>query len=228
MGEKMEITRPYCCNELKKMDVMDSAGKKIGRIDEMTFTFDGELKFSHIILAGPVWEEVLETLRLRPDRNPVFDSSAISKVDKHIHLKTTANRLSTTMDKDAIPDDEIRFSEIKKLDIIDKDDVIVGRATDVDFDVDGCASIIAGGGFIEEKLEAVGLKDDVDVIVPCDVIVSVDESIRISVSRNDLETTLDGILEEKAKEIQEARAAAKQRHDARRERVYAFWPYSSR
>lgn len=207
---------------------MDSVGKKIGQIDEMTFTFDGELKFSHFILAGPVWEEVLEAIKLKPDQDPVFDSSAISKVDRHIHLETTANRLSTTLEKGAISDDEIRLSELEKLDIIDKNDVKVGRAIDVDFDVDGCASIIAGGGFVEEKLEAVGLKDDVDVIVPCDVIVSVDDSIRTSVSRDELETTLDGILKEKAKEIQDARAAAKQRHDTRRERVYAFWPYSSK
>ena len=52
----MEITRPYCFNELKKKTVTDSAGKKIGQISDLTFILDGELKLAHLILAGPLWE----------------------------------------------------------------------------------------------------------------------------------------------------------------------------
>ncbi|MFW9962974.1 MAG: PRC-barrel domain-containing protein [Candidatus Sifarchaeia archaeon] len=37
----MEVTRPFCCNDLKKKTVLDSAGKKIGKISDLTFTFDG-------------------------------------------------------------------------------------------------------------------------------------------------------------------------------------------
>ncbi|MHA2379227.1 MAG: PRC-barrel domain-containing protein [Candidatus Thorarchaeota archaeon] len=224
----MEIREPFCCKMLKDKDVLDSSGRKIGRIDDLTFSFDGELRFSHFMMAGSMWHEFLEALNLRPDHDHVFDSTVIKKVNTHIHLDTTANDLVTTEEKAVVSDDELRFSELEALDIIDKDNVKVGRAIDVDFDVDGRASIITGGGFIEEKLEAIGLKEDVDIIVPSEVITSIDDSIRLSVSKDELETTLDGILREKAIEIQNARRAAKSHSSATRERVYAFWPYSSK
>ncbi|MHA2376186.1 MAG: hypothetical protein ACXAB9_08455 [Candidatus Thorarchaeota archaeon] len=211
---------------MKKKNVVDSTGKKIGHISDLTFTFDEELKIAHFILAGTLWEEFLEAVHLKPDEDRIFNSSVIKKVDKHIHLDTTANSLVTTMDKEAIPNDEIRFSELEKLDIIDKNNVKVGRAIDVDFDADGRASIMAGDGFLAEKLEAIGLKDDVDIIVPYNVIISVGETIQLSVSKDELDTTLDGILKEKAKEIQEQRRAASSRDTTRKARVYPFWPYT--
>jgi sporulation protein YlmC with PRC-barrel domain len=213
---------------LKDKDVLDSSGRKIGKVDDFTFLFDGELKFSRFTMAGSLWQEFLEALNLKPDHAHVFDSAVIKKVDAHIHLDTTANDLTAVEEGAALLDDEIRFSELEALDIIDKDDVRVGRAIDVDFDVDGRASIIAGGGFIEEKLEAVGLKEDVDIIVPSDVITSIDDSIRLSVSKDELETTLDGTLRERAIEIRNAREAAKSHSRPSRERVYAFWPYTSK
>jgi sporulation protein YlmC with PRC-barrel domain len=224
----MKVARPYCCNELKKKAVMDAAGKKIGQISDLTFTFDGDLKLAHLLLAGPVWEEFLETIRLKSGHIYKIRSSAIKKVDEHIHLDMTANHLATTLDKDTFSDHEVRFSELEKLDIIDKDCIRIGRAIDVDIDADGGISIIVGGGFIEEKLEAIGLRDDVDIIVPSTVISSIDDSIQLSVSKDELDTSLNGILKEKAIAIQQARNAAKDHRSRRKERVVAFWPYVSK
>ncbi|MHA2374062.1 MAG: PRC-barrel domain-containing protein [Candidatus Thorarchaeota archaeon] len=179
---------------MKKKNVVDSTGKKIGHISDLTFTFDEELKIAHFILAGTLWEEFLEAVHLKPDEDRIFNSSVIKKVDKHIHLDTTANSLVTTMDKEV--------------------------------DADGRASIMAGDGFLAEKLEAIGLKDDVDIIVPYNVITSIGETIQLSVSKDELDTTLDGILREKAKEIQEQRRAASSRDTTRKARVYPFWPYT--
>jgi sporulation protein YlmC with PRC-barrel domain len=151
----MEITKPYCCNELKNKTIMDSAGKKIGHISDLTFKLDKELKISHFILSGPVWEEFLETIHLKSDRNHVFDQSVIKKIDQHIHLDITGDDLLTTMSKNTISDDEVKFSELEKLDIFDKDHVKIGRAIDVDLDIDNRVAIIVGGGFVEEKLEAI-------------------------------------------------------------------------
>ncbi|MHA2043015.1 MAG: hypothetical protein ACW975_14270 [Candidatus Thorarchaeota archaeon] len=92
-------------------------------------------------------------------------------------------------------------------------------------ELDGRTALIAGGGFIEEKLEAIGLKDDVDIIVPFEVIVSIDESIKLSVSKDELNATLDGILREKALEIKRQRQAAGDLYHAKKQRVRAYWPY---
>jgi sporulation protein YlmC with PRC-barrel domain len=188
------------------MDVMDTSGKKIGKISDLTFTFDGSLKLKHFILAGSRIEEFLEAINLIPDEDPVFESSLIKKIDTHIHLDTSMNGLKDF--HGTISNDEIKFSDLQKLEIVDKDGVKVGSAINVDFDLDGRTALIAGGGFLEEKLESFGLKEDVDIIVPSEVIVSIDESIRLSVSKDELETSLDGILRERAIEIKNQREAA--------------------
>ncbi|MHA1924667.1 MAG: hypothetical protein ACXABV_13995 [Candidatus Thorarchaeota archaeon] len=219
----MEPSKSVCCKEIKKMDVMDTSGKKIGRILDLTFTYDGSLKLAHFILGGSRTEEFLEAIKLKPDEDPVFDSTLIKKVDDHIHLDTTTTSLKAA--HDTISDDEIKFSDLQKLDILDKDNVKVGRAIDVDFELDGRTALIAGGGLIEEKLEAIGLKDDVDIIVPFEVIDSIDESIRLSVSKDELDASLDGILRERAIEIKKQRQAAAGLQRAKKQRVRAYWPY---
>ena len=221
----MEITQPYCCKELKKKTIMDSTGKRIGHISDLTFVFDKELNIVHFLLSGPLWEEFLETIHLKPDRNHVFDSSVIKKIDQHIHLDISGDQLLTTLNKNKISDDEVKFSELEKLDIFDKDQVKIGRAIDVDLDVDGRVSIIVGGGFVEEKLEAIGLKDDIDIIVPSNVISSIHDSIQLSVSKDELDTTLNGILKEKANEIKNQREAAAAHSRGKKVRVPVFWRY---
>lgn len=202
---------------------MDTSGKKIGRIIDLTFTFDESLKLTHFILGGSKWEELLETIRLKPDEDPVFDSTLIKNVDDHIHLETTANGL--ILAQSPISEEEIKFSELQRLDILDKNNIKVGRAINVDFDLDGRTALIVGGDFIEEKLESVGLKEDVDIIVPFEVIVSIDESIKLSVSKEELDVSLDGILREKALEINKLRQDADDLYHAKKQRVHAYWPY---
>ena len=82
----MKLAQSLCCREMKKIDVVDSSGSKVGHVGDMTFTFDKGLKLSKFILAGPRFEEFLESIKVKPDRDPVFDSSLITKVDEKIHL----------------------------------------------------------------------------------------------------------------------------------------------
>jgi len=219
----MKLSKPVCCQEIKKMDVMDASGNKIGKISNLTFTFDGSLKLKHFILGGSRMEEFLEAINLKPDVDPVFESTVIKKIDTHIHLDTSVNGLRNF--HDTISDDEIKFSDLQKLEIVDKDGTKVGRAINVDFDVDGRTALIAGEGLLEEKLEDFGLKEDVDIIVPFQVIVSIDESIRLSVSKDELDASLDGILKERANEIKYQREAAAAHSHGKKVRVPAHWRY---
>jgi sporulation protein YlmC with PRC-barrel domain len=187
----MKVEQSICVNELKKADVLDSSGRKIGRIGDLTFKFDGQLQLSKFILAGPRWEELLESLRIKKDRDPVFDSSKIKKLGNTVHLDTSVNDLKTTLDKDSIPKGDIRYSVLQKMEIIDSHGKKVGHAIDVDFDTTGSVSMMVGGGFIEEKLEALGLKADVDIIVPGDVISSITDKIHLRVSEDELEKTME-------------------------------------
>ncbi len=190
----VDVKKPMNCKQLRNCDVVDSSGAKVGRINDLTFTFDGKLKLSQFILAGSKWEEFLESAKIRPDKDPVLDASIIRMIGDEVHLNTNVNSLKTTLDEGAIQPDEIRWSDLTKLDIVDKDDIKVGRAVDVDFDTDS-TSLIVGGGFIEETLESVGLKADVDILVPGSVITSVGDKVQLSVSKEDLRLTMDKALE---------------------------------
>ncbi|MFW9907304.1 MAG: PRC-barrel domain-containing protein [Candidatus Thorarchaeota archaeon] len=202
------MVRSFCCNEIMNMDVLDSKGKKIGHVGEVSFTFNKMLKISRFTIEGPVWTKFLESLHIKDNQHRVFASSIIGKIDKHIHLTVAAEDFPSLEDKTTIPDDELRFSDLERLDIMDMNGIKVGHAIDVDIGTDGCASLIAGGGFFEEKLESIGLKNDVDIIIPCDAITSFDDTIRLSVPKDELDTTMDGILKEKKLEIQKQREAA--------------------
>ncbi|MBN2228285.1 MAG: PRC-barrel domain-containing protein [Candidatus Thorarchaeota archaeon] len=193
----MKMERSICCKEIMKADVLDSKGLKIGNIGDLTFTFDGNLKISKFILAGPRWEELLESLKIREDRDPVFDSTLIKRIDTNVHLDTSVNSLKTTLDKGAISEDEIRYSTLEKTKIVDKDGHNIGHVIDIDFDMDGSVSMIVGGGFIEEKLEALGLKTDVDIIVPGNTIDSIKDEIHLNVSKDDLDTTMEDAVKSK-------------------------------
>ncbi len=191
----MDITKSLNCRELRDCDVVDSSGQKVGHINDMTFTFDGQLKLEQFILAGSDWEEFLESIKMKPDKDPLFDASMIRRIGDKVQLKSNVNALKTTLDKGAIPKGEIRWSELSKKHIVDKDDVAVGKAVDIDFDIDGTAALTVGGGVVEETLERIGLKDDIDIIVPAETIESIAEKIKLNVSKDELKLTMDEALE---------------------------------
>ncbi len=211
----MDVTKSMNCKELRNCDVVDSSGEKVGKINDLTFVFEGALVLKQFILAGSKWEEFLESAKFRPDKDPVLDASLISRIGDKVQLNTNVNSLKTTLDKGAIEMGEIRWSELTKMDIFDKDEVKIGRAVDVDFDTDGTACLIVGGGLVEETLESVGLKTDVDILVPSGHLVAIrDNKIVLDVSKDDLKLTMDKALENpevrKAKELPaDKRAAAK-------------------
>ncbi|MGY5872965.1 MAG: PRC-barrel domain-containing protein [Candidatus Thorarchaeota archaeon] len=212
----MDVTRSINCNELRNCDVVDSSGERVGRIDDVTFTFDGSLKLKQFILAGSRWEELLESAKIKPDKDHLLDADLITRIGDRVQLSTNVNSLKTTLDAGAISADEIRWSDLTKMDIYDHDDVKVGRAVDIDFDLDGSASLIVGGGMIEEALESVGLKSDIDIIVPAKAIASMSDKIKLTVSKDDLKLTMAKALEnpevKKARDLPaDKRAAAKVR-----------------
>ncbi|MFW9931764.1 MAG: PRC-barrel domain-containing protein [Candidatus Thorarchaeota archaeon] len=218
----MEINQSICCRKLKRADVLDLKEKKIGHIGDMVFKFDGELKLSKFVLSGPLSEELMEVLRIKKDSDPIFDASMIKRLGEKVQLTAEKSSLKTTRDKDAIGANEIRFSNLEKLEIIDKHGEKVGKAIDVDFDKEGTASLIVGGGFFEEKLEAIGFKKDVDIIVPSEVIAKIDNKICLKVAKEDLALTMEEEL--KMSSAKKARSDIVVHRDVSRVRLFSHRP----
>jgi len=220
----MEISGSVKCIDLKKKDVVDSTGRKIGHIGDLTFTFDRALKLSQFVLAGPAWEEFLESVKVRPDRDPVFNASLIKKMGDKVYLDTTANSLKTTLDKGTIRSGEIRLSKLEKLEIIDKEGAKVGHTVDVHFDSDGSASLIVGGSFIEEHLESAGIKRDIDIIVPATAIASIGDKVKLLVSKEVLGKTVSDALKRKEPEAKKAKEAKDVQRDVTKVRLFTQRP----
>ena len=191
----VDVAKPMNCSKLRDCDVVDSDGERVGKINDLTFTFDGALKLSQFILGGSRWEELLESIKLKPDKDPVLDANLIEVMGDTVRLNANVNSLKTTLDEGAIELGELRWSKLTKMDIVDKDDVKVGRAVDVDFDTDGTACLIVGGGLIEETLEDVGLKSDVDILLPSGHITAIRDVIVLDVSKDDLKLTMTDAFE---------------------------------
>ncbi len=106
------------------------------------------------------------------------------------------------------------------MDIIDSKGVKIGQAVDIDFDKDGSAALTVGGGFIEEKLEAIGLLDDIDIIIPAKVIQSISKRIILNISRGDLKDNLDRALEDsELREYREGRIADREAEKLKESRI---------
>lgn len=220
----MEISGSVKCSELRKKDVVDSTGRKVGHIGDLTFTFDKALKLSQFVLAGPAWEELLESAKIISDRDPVFNASLIKKMGDKVYLDTNANSLKTTLDKGAVRSSEIRLSKLEKLEIIDKDGAKVGHTVDVHFDTDGSASLIVGGSFIEEHLESAGIKRDIDIIVPATTIASITDKVKLMVSKEVLSKTVTDALKRKEPAAKKAKETKDVQRDVTKVRLFTQRP----
>lgn len=221
----MELSRSINCKELMKLDVVDADGKEVGRIGDITFTFDKKLTMKQFILEGSRIEEFLEMIRVKPDIDPVFDASLIAKISDKIYLNTTVETLKNKLDEGAISEEEIPLTVLEKFDIIDKEGVKVGNAIDVDFNDDGSAWLTVGGGFIEETLEGLGLKSDVDIIVPANAIDEIIDVIRLGVSKDSLAKTLKSAVDEQNEQIQQARREKEVQHQITKVRLFNLRPF---
>ncbi|MFW9992410.1 MAG: PRC-barrel domain-containing protein [Candidatus Odinarchaeota archaeon] len=92
--------------------------------------------------------------------------------------------------------ESLSFTQLKKKQVVDKDGVTVGKnLIDVVFSPSLVMShLIAGGGFLEETLEKVRLKDDIDPIFSFKHhIAEIKKNIKLTVKKDDVPALLKGI-----------------------------------
>ena len=93
--------------------------------------------------------------------------------------------------------DDCLFSYLNNFKVVDKNGEGIGHVGDVLLGKDdlNISSLIVHGSFLEEKLEDLGVKEDIDPIVPVNLIDDVDlknTTIKLSEEKSKLETTTKG------------------------------------
>jgi sporulation protein YlmC with PRC-barrel domain len=184
-----------CCklkfSDIKNKDVTDASGEKVGRVVDFIVRFtDNRIDLKSVVLGGGRIEELLESLGLRADKDPVFQLDCIDSISDIVHLKVDVNTLKTTLDPSAMEAGDMKMSELAKLRVVDSDGFKVGNVMDVWFDDNTKPWLVIGGGFLEETLEKLGAQPDIDLLLPEEFISEIREKeICLKWTRFQLEAT---------------------------------------
>jgi len=196
-------------SEVSGAEIQDVDGKKVGKLLDAVFKKvpDAGLDLTKFTVGGGFLEEFLEDIGLKPDIDPVFDVDIIQSISpKRIKLKVPKSELkSTHIHDDAIHEDEIKLSQLSKLDLIDSTQTKLGNIIDIKFDT-GHFKFICGDGFFTELLEDVGLKADIDFVVSPSAIETIsDNHVVLSKSRSELRDIFaDNLLPQYKKQAAQA------------------------
>ena len=154
-------------SQLKDKKVIDSKNHEAGEVIDFVITFtDNKIALKSIVLGGGRIEEFMESIGLRPDKDPVFQIDCISQITEDVVLITDVDSLKTTLDEGTITEHDMLLSKLSKLPIIGSDGMKVGRVIDIWFDINGEPWLVAGGGAFEEILERIGIQPDLDLLIP--------------------------------------------------------------
>ncbi len=104
------------------------------------------------------------------------------------------------------------FSELKKKKVRDADGFTVGNVVDIEFDENGDEWFVLGGGFVEETLEMLHIRPDIDLLVPTEWIETIgDKEIVLKLTRFQLTATCEEHWQREKEEF--VRAATKAAFD---------------
>jgi sporulation protein YlmC with PRC-barrel domain len=176
---------------MRKKTIYCSEGNKVGTIIDVVFT--PELKLHSFIVGGSLWEELREQLGFIDDIDPVIPVDNVKEILKDkIVLRVPKKELKHKLQKDVFPENAITYSYLKRKDIIDQKGKIIGRIVNLIFVPCGEAIFVLGGSMFKEFVEKLGLKQNIDLLLPLDLIKDIsDKGITLTKNREQLEATID-------------------------------------
>jgi len=186
-----------CCelkfSEIRNKDVIDSDGDKVGEVMDWIFGCgENVLDLKYLVIGGGRVEEFLESIRARPDIDPVVRLEDVDSISDTVHLKVDSETLKKTLDPGVLAETYITFSKLSDVKVVDSDGIKVGFVIDIWFDKDNVMWLVLGGGFFEELLERLKAQPDIDLLVPPYFIETIDHNeIRLNISKFQLESTCE-------------------------------------
>jgi sporulation protein YlmC with PRC-barrel domain len=210
-----------CYNEnfsdLKNKEVLDSKGKKLGKVIDFIVRFEeNRIVLKSVILGGSRIEEFLESIGAKPDIDPLFQLDCIDRIEENIILSVEGESLKTTLDSSAIKSGDIKLSELSKYKIIDADGFDIGKVINIWFDSADELWLVLGGSFVEEALEKLHIQPDIDLLIPQQDIKAIeDKAIHLKLTKFQLSSTCSDAYEKYKREV----ASRHEPKDARYEQI---------
>lgn len=178
-------------SEVKNKDILDRSGQKIGRVIDFHFSCeDDKFTLKSIVMGGSRIEEFLESIGVKKDIDPFFSLDVIDRYENdQLHLKVDYEKLTEPV---KLGENEKLLTHLSKCAIVDSDKNKIGNIIDVVFDDKGRPWFVIGGGFFEEFSERIGLRPDIDLLVPQEFVSSMSTSeMCIKYSKYQLSTTAE-------------------------------------
>ncbi len=200
-GTRMFTVKDAKFSEMKNKPILDRKNQEIGRIIDFHFKYeDGKVNLKSIVMGGSRIEEFLESIGVRPDIDPFFPLRSIDRFeDGKLYLNVDYKKLDKPIE---LGKDEARLSDICKLSIIDSDKNNIGNVIDVVFDNQSRPWFVIGGGFFEEFSERIGLRPDIDLLLPQEFITNISaDKMTIKYSKYQLSTTAEKEWEKHKREL---------------------------
>ncbi|MHA1134964.1 MAG: PRC-barrel domain-containing protein [Candidatus Thorarchaeota archaeon] len=195
-------------SEIRGKDVIDSKGDKVGDIIDCIFDISAsKISLKHLVLGGGMIEELLESIKAKPDIDPVCNVSDVDNISDKVYLKVNKESLKKTADPGVICETDLKFSQLGKLDVLDADGLKVGNVIDLWFDKKSQMWLVLGGGFFEELLEKIRAQPDIDLLIPEEDIKNVDRhAITLNKTKFELESTCEDEYEKQKKNLAAAKS----------------------
>jgi sporulation protein YlmC with PRC-barrel domain len=181
---------------MKNKDIVDSEGEKIGRVIDFHFTqSDGKIALTSVVMGGSRIEEFLESIGAKKDIDPFFPIDVIDKYENDtLYLKVPYKKLTEPV---TLGKNEFRLSDLGGCEIIDVDKNKIGKIKDVIFDDKHRPWFVVHGGFFEESFEKIGIKADIDPLIPPEFIKQLKKDcMTLKYSKMQLTTTAEQEWEE--------------------------------
>jgi len=190
-------------SEIRHKDVIDSNGEKVGNIiDCIVDVSENKIALKHLVLGGGLIEELLESIKARPDIDPVCNVSDLDSISDKVYLKVSRDTLKKTIDPGVMSKTDLNFSKLGKLHVVDADGLKLGNIIDLWFDLNSRMWLVLGGGFIEELLEKLRAQPEIDLLVPMDFIHTITtETITLKTTKFELESTCEDEYAKVKKEL---------------------------
>ncbi len=207
--------------ELMGTTVRDARGATLGRVaDFMVRTGAGAIDVAYLTLAGE--GRVRAALSGKHAAEAVVARAEIDRIDDEVHLLEEHHAPASLEERDISGEKHLRFSELTKARVIDSDGFRVGHVIDIWLDEGGTTWLVLGGGFIEETLERLHLRPDIDLLCPAGWIESIGGGeIRLRWTRFQLESTCEECHVEQKRRLVTASSPTEA---GRRDRVLRLMP----
>ena len=188
-------------SDMKNKDIVDTNDDIIGRVIDFHFLLqDRKFLFKSIVMGGSRVEEFLERIGAKADIDPFFSLDLIDRYENgKLYLNVPYEKLSEPV---KMGKDEKLLSDLGKFKVIDLDGNNIGKIRDVIFDEKARPWFIVEGGFFEETFEKIGIRPDIDPLVPPEFIDKITkDKIIIKHTKMTLVTTAEREWQEYKREL---------------------------